>query len=98
MQWVLGSYLSSFLIVLGLQGDSYATESENSIVRAAFYYPSIGQYCQMLTGKNTLRNAVGELNTAILSRWTTVMTASAFNKRGLPVSLFQLYACFAVVS
>lgn len=87
MQWVLGSYLQSFLVVIGFQGGCYATESEKSLRHSAFHDPSIGQYCEMLTTKNSLKNAVGEQNTAILCRWSMVMTASAYNKRGLPVSL-----------
>lgn len=87
VQWVLGNYLQSFLIVLGLQGDITASESENSFKHAAFLDPSIGQFCEMLATKNSLRNAAGERNTAILCGWATVMIASAFNKCGLPVSL-----------
>lgn len=96
MQWEIGNYLQSFLTVLGLQGDSYATESEKSFRPAAFLDPSIGQYCQMLTAKNSLKNAVGEQNTAILCRWAVVMIASAFNKHGLPVSLFSLFSSVAI--
>lgn len=86
MQWISGNYLQSFLIVLGLQRDSHASESEKSFERAAFQNPSVGQYCLMLAAKSSLKNAVGEHNAAILCRWATVMIASAFDKRGLLVS------------
>uniref|UniRef100_A0A803KZQ1 RAVE complex protein Rav1 C-terminal domain-containing protein n=1 Tax=Chenopodium quinoa TaxID=63459 RepID=A0A803KZQ1_CHEQI len=97
LEWVLGNYLQSFLIVLGLQGDSYATEFENSFRSAAFLDPSIGQYCQMLTAKNVLKNAVGEQNIAILCRWTIVMTASGFNKRGLPLEALECLSSSASI-
>ncbi|CAO2835453.1 unnamed protein product [Amaranthus hypochondriacus] len=85
LEWVLGNYLQSFLMVLGLQEDCTASESENSIKHAAFLDPSIGQFCEMLAAKNSLRNAAGERNTTILCGWATVMIASAFNKCGLPL-------------
>jgi len=87
VQWISANYLQSFLIVLGLQRDSYASASEKSFKHAAFQNPSVGQYCLMLAAKNSLKNAVGEHNAALLCRWATVMTASAFSKCGLPVSL-----------
>ncbi|XP_010695486.2 uncharacterized protein LOC104908039 isoform X2 [Beta vulgaris subsp. vulgaris] len=89
LEWLLGSYLQSFLVVIGFQGGCYATESEKSLRHSAFHDPSIGQYCEMLTTKNSLKNAVGEQNTAILCRWSMVMTASAYNKRGLPLDALE---------
>ena len=52
-----------------------------------FLDPNVGFYCQMLATKNSMRNAVGEQNSAILSRWATMMTATALNRCGTPVSL-----------
>ncbi|KNA22362.1 hypothetical protein SOVF_034760 [Spinacia oleracea] len=97
LEWEIGNYLQSFLTVLGLQGDSYATESEKSFRPAAFLDPSIGQYCQMLTAKNSLKNAVGEQNTAILCRWAVVMIASAFNKHGLPLEALECLSSSSII-
>lgn len=52
-----------------------------------FLDPNVGFYCQMLATKNSMKNALGEHNSAILLRWATSMTATALNRCGTPVSL-----------
>lgn len=59
----------------------------------AFIDPSIGQYCQMLTNKNQMKNAIGEQNTSILVRWGVLMSSTALSRCGLPVSS-PLYIIF----
>ncbi|KAK9749540.1 hypothetical protein RND81_02G133100 [Saponaria officinalis] len=94
LEWTLGNYLQSFLIVLGLEGYSNGTEPEN-LKHPAFLDPRIGQYCLVLTTKNSLRNALGELNTAVLCQWAMVMTASAFNRCGLPIEALECLSASA---
>ena len=52
-----------------------------------FLYPNVGFYCQMLATKNSMKNAVGERDSANLLRWATLMTSIALNRCGTPVSL-----------
>ncbi|KAL9245427.1 hypothetical protein vseg_019085 [Gypsophila vaccaria] len=88
LEWTLGNYLQSFLIVLGLEEHSNGIEPEN-LKHPAFLDPSIGQYCLVLTAKNSLKNALGELNTAVLCQWAIVTTACAFNRCGLPLEALE---------
>lgn len=86
LQWELGNYSQSFLSMLGLQASSLTDKSALSSNNAAFMDPHIGLHCLSLASKNSMRNAVGEQNAAILRRWATIMAATAFNRCGLPVS------------
>lgn len=73
---------------------------------ASFLDPSIGQYCIMLATKNSMKNAIGERNAAVLGRWAISMSATALTRCGLPVSLSKIkwllscspWLCFAQVS
>ncbi|GAB4861575.1 hypothetical protein Ancab_036768 [Ancistrocladus abbreviatus] len=89
LQWVLGNYCQSFLIMLGFQVDFHISGSAHSFKHAAFFDPSIGQYCQTLASKNSLKNAAGEQDAAILYKWAILMTASALNKSGLPLEALE---------
>lgn len=75
--------------MLGLEMDFAFNESTISSNHAAFLDPSIGQYCLLLTTKNSMRNATGERHTSILGRWAILMTATALNRSGFPVSSFE---------
>jgi len=55
-----------------------------------FLDPTAGFYCQMLATKNSMRNAVGEHNSAILLRWATLMTVASLKRCGNPVSLLYI--------
>ena len=57
----------------GCQMDSVINKPTLSSNHAAFLNPSIEQYCLILATKNSMRNAVGEQNAAILGRWSTLM-------------------------
>ena len=74
--------------MLDFSGNPVAQELTVMSNSAPFLDPSVGFYCQMLATKNSLRNAVGEQNSAILLRWATLMTATALKRSGTPVSLF----------
>ena len=65
-----------------------------------FLDPSVGFYCQMLATKNSMRNAVGEQNSAILLRWATLMTVTSLKRCGNPVSSLYIlcnYLTFLIV-
>lgn len=96
LQWELGNYCQSFISMLGLQINS-ATEKYAMLSNGvAFSDPNVGLYCLMLATKNSMRNAVGERNTAILSRWAVFTTATALKRCGLPVSLRIFCSCCCV--
>lgn len=89
LEWALGNYLRSFLCMLGLEMDFAFNESTISSNHAAFLDPSIGQYCLLLTTKNSMRNATGERHTSILGRWAILMTATALNRSGFPLEALE---------
>lgn len=63
-------------------GDKLALFSNHD----SFLDPSIGEYCLMLATSNSMKNALGERNSANLGRWAILMTANALTRCGLPVS------------
>ncbi|KAG7994737.1 hypothetical protein I3843_01G073200 [Carya illinoinensis] len=89
LEWEMGNYLQSFFSMLGFQINTMAEKSVFSSKHVAFVEPNIGLYCQMLASKNSLRNAVGEQNTAVLSRWATLMTSTALKRCGLPLEALE---------
>lgn len=72
--------------MLSFQSTTVINKVALSSNNAAFMDPSIGLYCLTLGNKNSMRNAIGEKNAAILVRWATLMRATALNRCGLPVS------------
>ncbi|KAJ6710304.1 RABCONNECTIN-RELATED [Salix koriyanagi] len=89
LEWELGNYSQSFLSMLGLQASSMTDKSPLSSNNAAFMDPHIGLHCLSLVSKNSMRNAAGEQSAAILGRWATIMAATAFNRRGLPLEALE---------
>jgi hypothetical protein len=80
--------------------NTVAPESTIMSNSGSFLDPTVGYYCQMLATKNSMRNAVGEQNSAILLRWATLMTVTALKRCGIPVSLFNIlhsYSIFVIV-
>ncbi|XP_020538564.1 uncharacterized protein LOC105642828 isoform X2 [Jatropha curcas] len=92
LEWELGNYYQSFLCMLGFQRSSLTERSALSSNHAAFMNPHIGLYCLKLASNNCMRNATGDQNAAILSRWATFMAATAFNRSGLP---FEALECLS---
>ncbi|PRQ58513.1 putative transcription factor WD40-like family [Rosa chinensis] len=89
LEWELENYCQSFISMLGLQINS-ATETYATLSSGvAFSDPNVGLYCLLLATKNSMRNAVGERNTAILSRWAVFMTATALKRCGLPLEALE---------
>ncbi|KAL4586165.1 hypothetical protein LXL04_010797 [Taraxacum kok-saghyz] len=82
LEWALGNYYKAYMSLIGEQVDF----SSNNL---AFIDPSIGQYCQTLTNKNQMKNAIGEQNTAVLVRWAVLMTSTALSRCGLPVEALE---------
>lgn len=72
--------------MLGFQINPVTEKSALLSKHVAFLDPSIGLYCLALATRNSMGNAVGEKNTAVLVRWATLMTVTALKRCGLPVS------------
>ncbi|PSS03929.1 DmX-like protein [Actinidia chinensis var. chinensis] len=89
LEWVLGNYAQSFLSMLGTQKDSPINNSAPLSNRTAFLDPSVGQYCLMLATQNKMKNAVGERDAAVMGRWAILMSATAFNRCGLPMEALE---------
>ncbi|WCJ22439.1 transducin family protein / WD-40 repeat family protein [Euphorbia peplus] len=98
LEWELGNYMESFLSMLGLQRSSAVERSALSSNDTAFMDPHIGLYCLKLTTINCMRNAVGEQNIAILSRWATLMAATAFSRNGLPLEALECLSSSSTIS
>lgn len=79
--------------MLGFQTSSVIDKYAVSSNHAAFMDPHIGLHCLKLASKSCMRNAVGEQNASILSRWATFMVATAFCRSGLPVSFIYISFC-----
>lgn len=100
LQWEMGNYYQSFYRMLEFSVNPVAQESTIMSNCGPFLDPTVGFYCQMLATKNSMRNAVGEQNSAILLRWATLMTVTSLKRCGNPVShflhikqLFEFYNC-----
>ncbi|XP_010523821.1 PREDICTED: uncharacterized protein LOC104802083 isoform X2 [Tarenaya hassleriana] len=89
LEWELVRYRQSFLAMVGCLESHVTGRYAVSSNHACFMDPSIGIYCHMLANKNSMKNSIGEGNAAILSRWATLMTATAFSRRGLPLEALE---------
>ncbi|GAB2291128.1 hypothetical protein Dimus_025386 [Dionaea muscipula] len=89
LEWMSGNYIQSFQSMVGFHENSCPDGAVYPFKHAALGDPSIGQYCQTLAAKSSLRNAAGEQNSASLSRWAISMTAAALNKCGLPLEALE---------
>ncbi|RZC84702.1 hypothetical protein C5167_047491 [Papaver somniferum] len=98
LEWTSGNYSQCFLKFLDLQSDSLADQSILPSNGAAFLDPKVGQYCQMLTTKNSMKNFVGESSAALLSRWATLMTSTALNRCGLPLDALECLSSSSYIS
>ncbi|XP_062091370.1 uncharacterized protein LOC133797478 [Humulus lupulus] len=89
LEWEMGNYYQSFMRMFGPLIDSAVEKSAVLSNNISFLEPTIGLYCFTLASKNSLRNAVGDHNTAILGRWAILMTATALNRCGLSVEALE---------
>ncbi|KAL8160052.1 hypothetical protein V2J09_001589 [Rumex salicifolius] len=89
LEWLLGNYCQAFLSTLGIEKDAATGKASNTFRCIALLDPSIGQFCQKMVAKNSLRNAVGEQNATILSKWATVVATAALNKCGQPLEALE---------
>jgi len=86
----MGNYYRSFYRMLEYSVNPGPPESTVMSNCGSFLDPTVGFYCQMLATKNSMRNAVGEHNSAILLRWATLMTVASLKRCGNPVSLLYI--------
>ncbi|VVB03520.1 unnamed protein product [Arabis nemorensis] len=95
LKWELGEYHQSFLAMAGCLENPVTGSSTVTSNHISFVDPSIGLYCLMLTTKNSLKNALGERNASNLSRWATLMAATAFSRCGLPLEALECLSASA---
>ncbi|EPS66383.1 hypothetical protein M569_08385, partial [Genlisea aurea] len=84
LEWVLGNYYQSFLILLGVQSISEVYLSMTSSSYETFLDPIISQFCLMLAVKPCMKSAIGEFSASVLCQLATLMNASSLAKCGLP--------------
>ncbi|CAA7044358.1 unnamed protein product [Microthlaspi erraticum] len=89
LKWELGEYHQSFLAMTGWLENPVTGSSTVTSNHISFVDPSIGLYCLMLATKNNVKNALGERNASNLSRWATLMAATAFSRCGLPLEALE---------
>ncbi|XP_027334436.1 uncharacterized protein LOC113849054 isoform X2 [Abrus precatorius] len=92
LEWEMGNYYQSFYRMLEFSVNPVVQESTVMSNCGPFLDPTVGFYCQMLATKNSMRNAVGEQNSAILLRWATLMTVTALKRCGNPVEALEYFS------
>ncbi|KAL4360243.1 hypothetical protein S83_027107 [Arachis hypogaea] len=92
LEWEMGNYYQSFHRMLEFSITLVAQESTVMSNCGPFLDPSVGTFCHMLATKNSLRNAVGEQNSAILLRWATLMTVTSLKRCG---NVIEALECFS---
>ncbi|KAK7349415.1 hypothetical protein VNO77_06766 [Canavalia gladiata] len=92
LEWEMGNYYQSFYRMLEFSVNPVAQESTVVSNCGSFLDPAVGFYCQMLATKNSMRNAVGEQNSAILLRWATLMTVTALKRCGFPLEALEYFS------
>ncbi|XP_014492513.1 uncharacterized protein LOC106754956 isoform X1 [Vigna radiata var. radiata] len=92
LEWEMGNYYKSFHRMLEYSVHPVPPESTVMSNCGHFLDPTIGFYCQMLATKNSMRNAVGEHNSAILLRWATLMTVASLKSSGNPLEALDYFS------
>ncbi|CAI0440432.1 unnamed protein product [Linum tenue] len=89
LEWKLGNYLQSFLRMVDLTMSFTVDNRSFWSNHVAFKDPSVGLYCSFLVTRNSMKNAIGEQNATILSRWATFLETTAFSRCGLPLEALE---------
>ncbi|TVU34091.1 hypothetical protein EJB05_15917, partial [Eragrostis curvula] len=89
LEWKLGNYSKSINKLLGCHTELLIDGSKTHGVKNVFADPAVGQYCAILSTKNSFRNCVGEAVSAKLSKLSVAMAARALNKCGLPLEALE---------
>ncbi|ESW07263.1 hypothetical protein PHAVU_010G115000 [Phaseolus vulgaris] len=92
LEWEMGNYYRSFYRMLEYSVNPGPPESTVMSNCGSFLDPTVGFYCQMLATKNSMRNAVGEHNSAILLRWATLMTVASLKRCGNPLEALEYFS------
>ncbi|XP_047147753.1 uncharacterized protein LOC124820153 isoform X1 [Vigna umbellata] len=92
LEWEMGNYYKSFHRMLEYSVHPVPPESTVMSNCGHFLDPTIGFYCQMLATKNSMRNAIGEHNSAILLRWATLMTVASLKRSGNPLEALEYFS------
>ncbi|CAI9101102.1 OLC1v1038353C2 [Oldenlandia corymbosa var. corymbosa] len=94
LEWILGNYPKAYLRMLGCQMTLTNKESTIPSGRKYLLDPSIGQHCLMLANKTNMKNAVGEPEAGIFSRWAMLMTTVALGRSGMPLEALECLSSF----
>uniref|UniRef100_A0A0A9D895 RAVE complex protein Rav1 C-terminal domain-containing protein n=1 Tax=Arundo donax TaxID=35708 RepID=A0A0A9D895_ARUDO len=89
LEWMLGNYCQSINRLFGCHSKLRIDESKALGAQNVFADPEVGQYCAILSTKNSFRNFVGEAVSAKLSKLSFAMAACALNKCGLPLEALE---------
>nr|KYP54633.1 DmX-like protein 2 [Cajanus cajan] len=89
LEWEMGNYYESFYRMLEFSVNPVPWKSTVMSKYCPFLDPTIAFYCQMLATKHSMRNAVGEQNSAILLRWATLVAVTALKRCGNPVIIIR---------
>ncbi|WVZ70093.1 hypothetical protein U9M48_018789 [Paspalum notatum var. saurae] len=89
LEWMLGNYCRSINILFGCHPELLIDESRTLGDQNVLADPEVGQYCAILSTKNSFRNSVGEAVSAKLSKLSFAVAAYAFNKCGLPLEALE---------
>ncbi|XP_062213038.1 uncharacterized protein LOC133913785 [Phragmites australis] len=89
LEWMLGNYCQSINRLFGCHPKLLIDESKSLGDQNAFADPEVGQYCAILSTKNSFRNCVGEAVSAKLSKLSFATAACALTKCGLPLEALE---------
>ncbi|KAJ1283904.1 hypothetical protein BS78_03G163200 [Paspalum vaginatum] len=89
LEWMLGNYCRSINRLFGCHPELLIDESRTLGDQNVLADPEVGQYCAILSTKNSFRNSVGEAVSAKLSKLSFAVAAYALNKCGLPLEALE---------
>ncbi|XP_029129055.1 uncharacterized protein LOC109807783 isoform X2 [Cajanus cajan] len=92
LEWEMGNYYESFYRMLEFSVNPVPWKSTVMSKYCPFLDPTIAFYCQMLATKHSMRNAVGEQNSAILLRWATLVAVTALKRCGNPLEALEYFS------
>ncbi|XP_048563439.1 uncharacterized protein LOC125543966 isoform X2 [Triticum urartu] len=89
LEWMLGNYSQSVSKLFGCHPKLLFDESDTHGGQNVFADPELGQYCAILSTKNSFRNCAGEALSAKLSKLSFALAACALNRCGLPLEALE---------
>ncbi|VAH76452.1 unnamed protein product [Triticum turgidum subsp. durum] len=93
LEWMLGNYSQSVSKLFCCHPKLLFDESDTHGGQNVFADPELGQYCAILSMKNSFRNCAGEALSAKLSKLSFALAACALNRCGLPLEALECLSC-----